>query len=147
MTNKKPWTIKVIIGFFIAKLFFIALIIITFGIVKDIDSATRTFGAGIKDAMVRRYHLDMTESSYAFGKLMGLNLIPLLVAVLGIIFILNRKYIPTLVTLIIDLLIGLGMMNPFVAIINIILFLQKKSKYYMKGIDESIEKDMKTFLQ
>ena len=136
MTNNKPWTIKVIIGLFITRLIFIFFFIITFGIVKDIDSATRTSGAGVKEAMVRRFNLDMSDSGYAFGTLIGTNLIPALVAILGIIFILNRKYIPTLITLIIDLLIGLGMMNPFMAIINIVLFLLKRSKKYMKGIDE-----------
>jgi hypothetical protein len=141
MIDKKPWTIKVIIGLFITKLIFIALIIITFGIVKDIDSDTRTGGAGIKDALVSSFNLDMSNSAYAFGTLIGTNLIPALVAILGIIFILNRKFIPSLIILIIDLLIGLGMMNPFIAITNIILFLLKSSKNYMKGIDESVKKD------
>jgi len=147
MTDKKPWTLKLIIGLSVLKLFFVALIVITFGIVKDIDSATRTGGAGIKDVIVSKYNLDMSDSRYAFGTLMGIYLFPAIIAVLVIIFILNRKYMPTLVILIIDLFIGLAMMNPFISIINIILFLQKKSKNYMKGIDELQEIELKNFLK
>lgn len=143
--TKKPLTIKVIIGLLITKLFFIVLIILTFAVVKDIDSSTRSAAAGIKDALVKKYQLDMTDTAYAFGTLMGTFMISAITAILGLLFILKRKYIPAMVTLIVDVLIGIGTMNPIIPIVNLILFFQKKSKVYMQGIYELPEDKQSIF--
>lgn len=133
MFKNKPWTIKVIFSLLIFRLTMIALIIVTFGFVKDIDPDSRTAGAAIRNGIVNRFGLDMSDASMALGTLIGANLIPILVTLFIIHFISNRKNTPSIVVLIIDIIIGLGMMNPFIAIINMILFYQKKSQEYMKG--------------
>ncbi len=143
--TKKPLTIKVIIGLLITKLFIILFIILTFAAVKDIDSSTRSAAAAIKDTLARRYHLDMSDTSYAFGKLMGTYVISVTTAILGLIFILKRKYIPAMVTLIADIIIGIAMMSPIIPLVNLILFFQKKSKVYMKGIYELPEDKQSIF--
>ena len=130
---KKPVTVKIVLGLLFVKLFFLLTIIIAFYIVKDADSQSRTALSAIKDSLVKKYDLDISNPPYAFGTLIGWNLIPMIITILGIIFILKREFKATVITFSIDILVGLIQMNPIVAIINLVLILQKKSKMYFKG--------------
>ena len=136
MTTMKPKPINLIKGLLILRLTLTALIVIIFFFIKDLDNSQRTFWSGLQNGIIASLHSDDSDPNILFGYLVGQALFPVILALLQIKFINDRRYIPMLITVILDLLFGLSQGFTLFPIIILIVILTQPTKNYLKNGDK-----------
>ena len=136
MTTMKPKPINLIKGLLIFRLTLTALIVIIFFFIKDLDNSQRTFWSGLQNGIIASLHSDDSDPTILFGYLVGQALFPVILALLQIKFINDRRYIPMLITVILDLLFGLSQGFTLFPIIILIVILTQPTKNYLKNGDK-----------
>lgn len=131
----KPKTINVIKGLLIFRLSLSAIFVILFFFIKDIDPSQRSFLSGLRNGIAASLHSEESDSNVLLGYLIGQLIIPVVLALLQIKFVNARKFIPMLVTVILDLLFGLSQGFSLFPIIILIIILTQPTKGYLKNAD------------
>ena len=133
----KPTSIKIIKGLLIFRLILTGIIVVVFFFIKDLDSSQRTFWTGLKNGIIASLHLDSENTNTIFGYLIGSILIPVILGLLQIKFVNERKYKAMLITVIFDLIFGLSQGFSLFPIIILILILTQPTKNYLKNKEET----------
>ena len=131
MKEKKPVIIQGITALLAVKLVITLLTLILFYFAKDIPQGAETTLASMRDAVVEQFNLDISDPDYAFGQLIGKLIVPSLLTLGALLFILMRKFWPTVVVMTLDFLFGLSQGIPFMAVIILILLWTNPSRDYL----------------
>jgi len=133
MIDKKPSGVKVIIGITTWKLVAILVIIGTFYFTRDMDPAARNVAAGMRDAIIKRFSINMANFDYELGRLIGKFVMPALLAIITLVSVYSRKFWLAIIVIIADLLIGLVHGFPILTLIILIIALTNPSRSYLKN--------------
>ncbi len=142
MKFQKPLRVKVVIVMTTLKLAFMLLTIVLFYFTKDLEPGARNAMTGIRDGIIEGYGLNYNDLNYAFGKLIGRSIFPLIFAGLTLYFITLRKFWPTIVAVILDILTGFSLGIPLFTILILIVLLTKPARNYLKGIQPETASDI-----
>lgn len=131
MSEKKPVIIQGITALLAVKLVIALLTLILFYFAKDLPLGAETALAGMRDAVVDQFGLDISDPDYAFGQLIGKMIVPSLLTFGALLFVLMRKFWPTVVVMTLDFLFGLSQGIPIMAVIILILLWTNPSRDYL----------------
>jgi hypothetical protein len=130
----RPKGISLLIGITYFKVILLILIIFIFWLCLDSDNQS---AKGALDAFSDWYNLDLSNPQYAFGKLIGKFIFPILFCILQLVSIYKRKRKLTITFLLFELIGTLARKGfPLFSIIGIIIMFLKSSKHYFGNKDE-----------
>lgn len=133
MLGKKPLAVKIVLGLIIFKLIFILLYIGLFYLAFYSTTEGMSLLTGIREAFVEILNFNSTNIDYEFGLLVGKLLIPILLSVLTLIFLVNRKFWLTIFIISIDILVGLSQGTPLLPLILFIMVVLNPTRNYLKN--------------
>lgn len=133
MPEKKPLVINFIIGLIILRILTILATLGVFYVAVNAQGELHPFLEGARQAIVDNYDLGLEEASYEFGKLIGYQFFPAALALLTLIFVVNRNYWGTVVVVGLDLVTGLSQGFPIVQIIILALTVANPANNYLRN--------------
>jgi len=126
-------TIKFILGLCFIKITLAIVTIIAFGISLDYSAPV---SKGIIDGISEVYNLNTTNVKYAYGKLIGISIIPISIAVLQIYFVYTKKRKLLLILFVIELVYVIARHSfPLFALLSFILLFLNESKNYFNKVE------------
>ncbi|QGQ98743.1 hypothetical protein EHS13_29620 [Paenibacillus psychroresistens] len=137
---KKPFSLKFVNFFIIAKLFFFSLyilLLITLVYIHPIEGFWYNFKLGVLDAITGDSDIVLTDSEIAeaIGEMIGSILIPTILVILNILFIRKFMYKMTVTMLVIQVFFAFSN-NIFSVLLSVILLFivlfNKNTKNYIK---------------
>lgn len=132
MNSKKPLSVKIVIGLTLVKLIIILLTISLFYVTKDLDPTEGTTMAGIREGLIEKFNLNSNNLEYEFGRLIGKLFIPILLGILTLVFVVNRKFWSTIIAVSLDLIMGLSQGVPLLTVVILIIILTNPTRNYLK---------------
>ena len=134
MNAQRPFRLQIVITFTLLKFSIFLLTIGLLYLTKDMDPNALNAMTGIRDGIIKTFELDINNLDYEFGRLIGKLFFPILFSVLIIYFIVKRKFWPTIVAVILDILTGHTYGVPLLSYVILIVIFTKPAKYYSKNL-------------
>jgi hypothetical protein len=88
--------------------------------------------AGIREGLIEKFNLNSNNLEYEFGRLIGKLFIPILLGILTLVFVVNRKFWSTIIAVSLDLIMGLSQGVPLLTVVILIIILTNPTRNYLK---------------
>jgi hypothetical protein len=137
MTEQQPTSVKILRALLVFRLVFSAGLVILFAIVRKTNSDESTVFSGIRDGILSSLNKKGSDPDEAFGYLIGIMIIPVILIVLTLVFTKERRFGAVLWTTIADLIFGLWRGFPVLSIATLILVLTDPTKSFLKNKGQS----------